>query len=72
MDKEKLQRGLGLFLDAMRPYVVSVVEPYSRWDRYLGMTAAMTQVSAPAIGLCYFLFHIVIIRIFFVYLPPNA
>ena len=26
MDKEKLQRGLGLFLDAMRPYVVSVVE----------------------------------------------
>ena len=33
MDKEKLQRGLGLFLDAMRPYVVSVVEPYSRWDR---------------------------------------
>lgn len=26
MDKEKLQRGLGLFLDAMRPYVVSVIE----------------------------------------------
>ena len=37
MDKEKLQRGLGMFLDAMRPYVVSVVEPYSRdsrWDRF--------------------------------------
>ena len=32
MDKEKLQRGLGLFLDAMRPYVVSVVEPYSPRD----------------------------------------
>ena len=26
MDKEKLQRGLGLFLDAMRPYVVSVIK----------------------------------------------
>ena len=26
MDREKLQRGLGLFLDAMRPYVVSVIE----------------------------------------------
>ena len=26
MDKEKLQRGLGLFLDAMRPYVVSNIE----------------------------------------------
>ena len=26
MDKEKLQRGLGLFLDAMRPYAVSVIE----------------------------------------------
>ena len=36
MDKEKLQRGLGLFLDAMRPYVVSVVERECRdgvsWD----------------------------------------
>jgi len=21
--------------------------PYSRWDRYLGMTAAMTQVPVP-------------------------
>ncbi len=26
MDKEKLQRGLGLFLDAMRPYAVSVIQ----------------------------------------------
>lgn len=25
MDKEKLQRGLGLFLDAMRPYAVSII-----------------------------------------------
>jgi len=36
MDKEKLQRGLGLFLDAMRPYVVRVVERECRdgvsWD----------------------------------------
>ena len=36
MDKEKLQRGLGLFLDAMRPYVVSVIERECRdgvsWD----------------------------------------
>ena len=36
MDREKLQRGLGLFLDAMRPYVVSVVERECRdgvsWD----------------------------------------
>ena len=36
MDKEKLQRGLGLFLDAMRPCVVSVVERECRdgvsWD----------------------------------------
>ena len=26
MDREKLQRGLGLFLDAMRPYAVSVIQ----------------------------------------------
>ena len=26
MDKEKLQRGLGLFLDAMRPYAVKKQE----------------------------------------------
>ncbi len=25
MNKEKLQRGLGLFLDAMRPYAVSII-----------------------------------------------
>ena len=25
MDREKLQRGLGLFLDAMRPYAVSII-----------------------------------------------
>ena len=33
MDKEKLQRGLRLFLDAMRPYVVSVVAPNTRSHR---------------------------------------
>ena len=36
MDREKLQRGLGLFLDAMRPYVISVIERDCReglsWD----------------------------------------
>ena len=36
MDREKLQRGLGLFLDAMRPYAVSVIQrecPEGRsWD----------------------------------------
>lgn len=36
MDREKLQRGLGLFLEAMRPYVVSVIERDCRngvsWD----------------------------------------
>ena len=26
MDREKLQRGLGLFLDAMRPYAVSIIQ----------------------------------------------
>ena len=36
MNKEKLQRGLGLFLDAMRPYAVSIITrecPEGRsWD----------------------------------------
>ena len=30
MNREKLQRGLGLFLDAMRPYAVSVIHKKNR------------------------------------------
>ena len=39
MDKEKLQRGLGLFLDAMRPYLLLV-------------DAAIARPSEKSLSLC--------------------